>query len=141
MVRHGWRGALTPHPFATCEEERPHRTTPFRPVLTVAARSIFCGAPLMFTTVSVLSDLAAVPLAAPKTIPQVIDGLTGWIMGIIALVATLFLTVGALRYMSAGGDPAQAEQAKSNFKSALIGYALAVLSPVILQVLQGILGG
>ncbi|MEU8236423.1 pilin [Actinoplanes sp. NPDC048967] len=99
----------------------------------------------MSTTISVLSDLATAaagqPLAAPKTIPQVIDGLTGWIMGIIAVVATLFLTVGALRYMSAGGDPAQAEQAKGNFKSALIGYALAVLSPVILQVLQSILGG
>ena len=100
----------------------------------------------MFTTLSVLSDLAvtaaAQPLAAPtpKSIPEVIDGLTGWIMGIIALVATLFLVVGGLRYMSAG-DPAQAEQAKGNFKSALIGYALAVLSPVVLQVLQGILGG
>jgi len=99
----------------------------------------------MYTTLTVLSDLAAAadlqPLAAPKTIPQVIGGITGWIMGIIALVATLFLTVGALRYMSAGGDPAQVEQAKGNFRSALLGYALAVLSPVILQVLQGILGG
>ncbi len=101
----------------------------------------------MFTTLSVLSDLAvtaaAQPLAAPtpKPIPEVIDGLTGWIMGIIALVATLFLTLGSLRYMSAGGDPAQVEQAKGNFKSALIGYALAVLSPVILQALQGIVGG
>ena len=99
----------------------------------------------MFTTLSVLSDLAVVavvsPLAAPNSIPQVISGLTGWIRGIIALVATLFLVIGGLRYMSAGGDPAQVEQAKGNFKSALIGYALAVLSPVILQVLQGILGG
>jgi hypothetical protein len=101
----------------------------------------------MFTTVSVLSDLAAVaaaqPLAAPtpKPIPEVIDGITGWIMGIIALVATMFLVIGGLRYMSAGGDPAQVEQAKGNVKSALIGYALAVLSPVVLQALQGILGG
>ena len=100
----------------------------------------------MFTTLSVLSDLTtiAIPLAAPrgpKTIPQVIDGITGWVMGILALVATMFLAIGGLRYMAAGGDPAQLEQAKGNFKSALVGYALAVLSPVILQVLQGILGG
>ncbi|WP_328468835.1 pilin [Actinoplanes sp. NBC_00393] len=99
----------------------------------------------MFTTLTVLSDLAAAdamqPLAAPKTIPQVIDGITGWIMGIIALVATLFLVIAGLRYMAAGGDPAQVEQAKGNFKSALIGYALAVLAPVILQVLQKIVGG
>lgn len=96
----------------------------------------------MLTALSVLSDLAVTqPLAAPKTIPQVIDGITGWIMGIIAVVATMFLVIGGLRYMAAGGDPAQVEQAKGNFKSALIGYALAVLSPVILKALQGILGG
>ncbi|HEX8344872.1 MAG TPA: pilin [Actinoplanes sp.] len=99
----------------------------------------------MFATLSVLSDLAGVaaaqPLAAPKTIPQVIDGITGWIMGILALVATMFLVIAGLRYMAAGDDPPQLEQAKGNFKSALKGYALAVLSPVILQVLQSILGG
>ena len=97
----------------------------------------------MHTTLSVLSDLAAAapqPMAAPHSINQVIDGITGWIMGIIAVVATMFLVIGGLRYMAAGGDPAQVEQAKGNFKSALIGYALAFLSPVILQVLQGILG-
>ncbi|WP_189083038.1 pilin [Mangrovihabitans endophyticus] len=88
-----------------------------------------------------LSGLAAVAAQPqPKSIPEVIDGITGWIMGIIALVATLFLVIGGLRYMAAGGDPAQVEQAKGNVKSALIGYALAFLAPVILRVLQGILG-
>ena len=102
----------------------------------------------MHMTLSILSDLAAAtptpapaPAPAPKSINDVISGITGWIMGIIALVATMFLVIGGLRYMAAGGDPAQVEQAKGNFKSALIGYALAVLAPVILQVLQGILGG
>ncbi|MFI1995302.1 pilin [Actinoplanes sp. NPDC020271] len=99
----------------------------------------------MHTNLILLSHFAVAaavqPLAAPKSIPQVIDGITGWIMGIIALVATMFLVIGGLRYMAAGGDPAQIEQAKGNFKAALIGYALAVLAPVILQVLQGILGG
>ncbi|MFF4879571.1 pilin [Micromonospora sp. NPDC000668] len=98
----------------------------------------------MHTTLSVLSDLAAAapqPLTAPKSINEVISSITAWIMGIIALVATMFLVIGGLRYMAAGGDPAQVEQAKGNLKSALIGYALAVLSPVILQVLQGIIGG
>lgn len=98
----------------------------------------------MHTTLSVLADLAAAapqPLAAPKNIDDVIESITGWIMGILAVVATMFLVIGGLRYMAAGGDPAQVEQAKGNFKSALIGYALAVLAPVVLTVLQGILGG
>ena len=96
----------------------------------------------MHTTLSVLSDLVNTPQPMPvNSINQVIANITGWIMGIIALVATMFLVIGGLRYMAAGGDPAQIEQAKGNFKSALVGYALAVLAPVILQVLQGILGG
>lgn len=98
----------------------------------------------MHTTLHYLNDILAAapqPLAAPKTLPQVIDGIRMWIMGIIAAVATMFLVVGGLRYMAAGGDPSQVEQAKGNFKSALIGYALAVLAPVVLSVLQGILGG
>jgi hypothetical protein len=102
----------------------------------------------MYLTHAVLSagaDLvsAAEPLfvAQPKSLPDVVDGLKLWIMGIIAAVATLFLVVGGLRYILAGGDPAQVEQAKANLKSALLGYALAVLAPVILQILQGIVGG
>src|SRR4051794_26654705 len=67
--------------------------------------------PAMHPSLIILSDLAASaltqPVAAPKTIPQVIDGITGWIMGIIAIVATMFLVIGGLRYMAAGGDPAQ----------------------------------
>jgi hypothetical protein len=99
----------------------------------------------LYTLVSAAEHLiAAAPapdVLAVKPIPEVIDGLKGWIMGILAAVASLFLVIGGLRYMTAGGDPAQAEQAKGNFKAALGGYVLAVLAPVILQVLQGILGG
>jgi hypothetical protein len=87
--------------------------------------------------------LAALPpeVLAAKPIKEVIDGIRLWIMGLLVAVATLFLVVAGLRYTAAGGDPAQVEQAKANFRSALVGYALAVLAPVILQVLQGILGG
>ncbi|GAA1625551.1 pilin [Catellatospora bangladeshensis] len=101
----------------------------------------------MHTPLHYLNDIIAAAPApgggggGPKTLPEVIEGVRLWIMGIIAAVATMFLVVGGLRYMAAGGDPSQVEQAKGNFKSALIGYALAVLAPVLLTVLQGIIGG
>jgi hypothetical protein len=98
----------------------------------------------LVSAVDLAASLPAVPHAAGvlavKTLPEVIDGLKTWIMGILAAVATLFLVIGGLRYMTAAGDPAAVEQAKGSFKAALTGYALAVLAPVILQVLQGILG-
>jgi hypothetical protein len=98
---------------------------------------------LTHTLLSAGVDLAAgepLFLAQPRSLPEVIDNLRLWIMGILAAVATLFLVVGGLRYILAGGDPAQVELAKGNLKSAMLGYALAVLAPVVLSILQSIVG-
>ena len=83
---------------------------------------------------------AVVPLAA-ASIAAVIGNLTAWIIGILAGVATLFLTIGGVRYLMAGGDPGEVERAKTALKSAAIGYALALLAPVIVAVLKSLVGG
>ncbi|MGV9764976.1 pilin [Micromonospora tulbaghiae] len=79
--------------------------------------------------------LAAYPL------PVIIGNITTWIVGLLVGVATLFLTIGGLRRLAAGGDPTEIEKANSAFKNALIGYALAVLAPILLAVVQGWIGG
>lgn len=68
----------------------------------------------------------------PTTLAGVVTNLRLWLMGILTAVATLFLTIGALRYLAAGGDPGQVEKAKSALKSAAIGYGLALLAPVLI---------
>ncbi|MGF1431546.1 pilin [Kitasatospora sp. LaBMicrA B282] len=78
--------------------------------------------------------------ADPPTIDQLFANVTAWITGIAAVVATTFLTVGGLRYMMAGGDPGAVEKAKGALKSAGIGYMIAILAPVILNVLKGLVG-
>jgi hypothetical protein len=88
---------------------------------------------------------AAVAQPEPTTppvndLPTVIGNMTGWITGILAAVATLFLTIGGARYLMAGDDPSEIERAKGALKSAGIGYALALLAPVILTILKNILG-
>src|SRR6476660_8903928 len=55
----------------------------------------------------------------------ILNNATGWLVGILAAVATLFLTIGGVRYLMAGGDPGEVEKAKGSFKSAAIGYGLA----------------
>ena len=84
--------------------------------------------------------LIASPLAA-DSISQVLNNTTLWIVGILAGLATLFLTLGGVRYLMASGDPAEVEKAKTALKSAAIGYALAILAPVIVTVLQSLVGG
>jgi len=78
---------------------------------------------------------------AAASIAQVIANTTTWIVGILAGVATLFLTIGGLRYLMAGGDPGEVEKAKTALKSAAIGYGLAILAPVIVTVLKSLVGG
>ena len=85
--------------------------------------------------------LSAGHLLAAASIGQVISNTTVWIVGILAGLATLFLTIGGVRYLMAGGDPAEVEKAKTAFKSAGIGYALAVLAPVVVAVLKSLVGG
>lgn len=119
--------------------------------ITTLVLSAFADLPLAHLTAGLHSSashatnmaasvLDAAPPMAVKTLPQVINSLRVWVMGILAAVATLFLVIGGLRYVTANGDPAAVEQAKGGLKAALTGYALAVLAPVILQALQGILG-
>lgn len=78
---------------------------------------------------------------AAKSLPEVVSGLQSWIMGILAAVATLFLVLAGVYWATAGGDPAQVDKAKGALKNALIGYGLAVLAPILLEVVKGIVGG
>ena len=92
---------------------------------------------------AVLVIVAAGPASAATgtaSLSDVINNLTNWIVGILATLATLFLTIGGLRYVTAGGDPGQVEKAKSALKSAAIGYALAALAPVLVSILGQIVG-
>jgi len=85
--------------------------------------------------------LAAGHLLTADSVSQVISNTTVWIVGILAGLATLFLTIGGVRYLMAGGDPAEVEKAKTALRSAAIGYGLAILAPVIVTILKSLVGG
>ena len=113
---------------------------PTRVVARLVTVAVLSTAAVAAALVAASPVFAADPTyLAVNTIPQVVDQATKWLMGILAAVATLFLTIGGVRYVAAGGDPGEVEKAKSAFKSAGIGYALAFLAPVLLTMLQSIL--
>jgi hypothetical protein len=114
----------------------PHRSPGLRRRLTPWGRTAFAtvfGACLMLV-------MSAGPVWAANSVPQVISNLRNWIVGILAGLATLFLTVGGARYLMAGGDPSEVESAKRAMRAAATGYGLAVLAPVIVTILQQIVG-
>ena len=84
---------------------------------------------------------AAGHVLAAASLNQVVNNITVWIIGILAGLATLMLTLGGVRYLMANGDPAEVEKAKTALKSAAIGYGLAILAPVIVTVLKSLVGG
>src|SRR2546423_1646270 len=86
------------------------------------------------------SPAYADPDAGTERLNTILGNATAWLVGILAAVATLFLTIGGVRYVMAGGDPGEIEKAKGSFKSAGIGYALAALAPVVVAIIKGILG-
>ena len=84
---------------------------------------------------------AGLPVLAANSVSQVINNTTVWLVGILAGLATLFLTIGGVRYLMAGGDPAEVAKAKIALRCAAIGYGLAVLAPVIVTILKSLTGG
>jgi 3-oxoacyl-ACP reductase-like protein len=105
-----------------------------------AAVSALAAAALAAAAQPALASTAGHVLAV-ASIGQVIANITTWITGILAGLATLFLTIGGLRYLMAGGDPSEVERAKTALRSAAIGYGLAILAPVIVTVLKSLVGG
>jgi hypothetical protein len=88
-----------------------------------------------------LVALVACPAAlAATSLDQVISNLRVWITGLLAALATLLLMIGGVRYILAAGDPGQHEKAKGAIRTALIGYALALLAPVLTSLVKQIVG-
>lgn len=79
-------------------------------------------------------------VAAPADLMTVINNLRTWMIGMLVALATLFLTVGGLRMLLAAGDPGEVSKAKEALKYAAIGYGVAALAPVLVEILKRIVG-
>jgi hypothetical protein len=122
-------GPVHPEPGSTRLRQVLHAAAPLATVLLILSVPAVANA-----------DTGDAVLAA-NSLPTVIANLRAWIMGILAAVATLFLVLAGVYWATAGGDPAQVDKAKGALKNALLGYGLAVLAPILLQVVKGIVGG
>lgn len=121
------RPRLAPSTWILCQATR------LLPVLiTVAA--VLASALAFSETAAYAADNGVVTLAA-DSIDGVISNIRVWLMGILAGWATLCLTVGFLRYTS--GEPGEVERGKVAFRSAAIGYAGALLAPLIVTIVAG----
>jgi hypothetical protein len=110
-----------------------YQATRLIPILIVLA-GVLAFAVVLGDTAAYAAENGSVVLAAPETITVVVDRIRLWLIGILVAVATLFLTIGGLRYLAANGDPGEVEKAKLALKSAAMGYALALLAPLFVTI-------
>ena len=129
---------------------RPPRRAPARPThhgratwrLAVALVTVTAATLMFLLSDSVAAHAAQTgPVLAADSVEAVVNNIRTWLVALLAAVATLFLTIGGLRYLMAGGDPSEVERAKTALRSAAIGYGLAILAPVIVTVLRSLVGG
>lgn len=104
-----------------------------------------CGLCLALCAMLILFDVAPVWAQVGETpgvsdLDTVITNIRNWIVGLLVVLATLLLTIGGLRYLLAGGDPGEVGKAKDTLKYAALGYLVAILAPLLVQILTGFVG-
>ncbi|MEO3861355.1 hypothetical protein [Acrocarpospora sp. B8E8] len=95
---------------------------------------------VVIATVLLMAAGATEALAAPTSLTQVINNLRNWLVGLLVAIATLMATIGGLRLLLAGGDPGEVAKGKNALRSAAIGYGIAALAPLAVQILRSIIG-
>lgn len=131
VMRTAARHSLSQLLMESVRGERPMNTR--RSALSCPALAVLCG-------VAVFMFVFAVPAYAASDVNGVIDSIRNWVAGVLAALATLFLTIGGVRYLIASGNPRAVEEGKAAIKSALIGYALAALAPMFVDIVRRVLG-
>jgi len=94
----------------------------------------------LFVVIVVLGLTAIPAYAATPELQNVLNNLRLWIAGLLATLATLFLSIGGLLYLTAAGNTRRIEQAKDAIRSAIIGYIFAGLAPLVVEIVQKITG-
>ena len=105
-------------------------------------RAVCVGVVVLMLCVVLGSRAAAAPqaVALAASLTDVLNNIRNWLVGLLASLATVFFTVGGVRYLAADGDPGEVGKAKQAFKSAALGYGLAALAPILVEILKGLVG-
>lgn len=74
-----------------------------------------------------------------KTAGEIIRDVVLWIMGLIGALAVGFIVFGAIRYITSAGNEKMVEEAKKMILYAIIGFVIAILAVVIVQLVGSVM--
>lgn len=78
--------------------------------------------------------------ASKEPLGQLFNTVITFLIAIVGGLAIVFLILGGIRYIIAGGDPKATDAAKHQITSALIGLVIALLAVVIVIIVGNFLG-
>ena len=103
-------------------------------ILTVATLSF-----LFFSGIFLVHAQEFPPPITPPTLEALIQKFLEALQGIIVLLAIVFIVVGGIMYMTSAGDEKGVERAKITITGAVIGLAIAIGAPTLLNEILTIL--
>lgn len=120
-------------------EARPGRWRRFaaHPATVWGARLALAG--VLVAALVAVDAAPALAQTTTDTVESMLNRIRNWIMGLAGLFAVVMATIAGIRYM-ASSDPAQTERAKSALRAAAVGLGLVLFAPVLVEVLEYIVG-
>jgi len=87
-----------------------------------------------------LTDIHAASVLAVNDLQTIIKNLRTLILGWLAGLGALVAAYGGLRLLLSGGDPTQAQAGIRAIKYGALGFGMALLGPVIIDLLKWVVG-
>jgi len=79
------------------------------------------------------------PSAVPTNIREAIMNVTNWILGFIAIIATLVIIYGGVQYLTAGGNEDNVAAAKKTISYGIIGIVISGLAYAMVIVVSTVI--
>ncbi len=79
------------------------------------------------------------PMKVPTDIRQAIMNVTNWILGFVAIIATLIVIYGGVLYLTAAGNEEAVEKAKKTISYGIIGIVICGLAYAIVIVVSTVI--
>ena len=75
-----------------------------------------------------------------NNLEELTSSFIGTLQGLIALLCIVFIVIGGIMYITSSGDEKMIERAKKTITGAMIGLAIAIAAPALLDQIKQILG-
>ncbi len=74
------------------------------------------------------------------TVDTLLTNVLGFVQSFMVILSLIFIVIGAIMYITSGGDSGRIETAKKAIAAALIGLAIGIAAPAFLKEIAQILG-